>query len=169
VFSLSNGDLFGSLISIILVACLFIIYSIFSPDFKVRILPLSSVDLETNIKAIAGRTIVILLAALAFQSFILGPPNSNIILVLFTGLVKALSWFFTVQAVRRPVYQLTQTLTNPGTTNFLVHSYHDRNLCSRMHHKPLLTELPTSSLVSRCGLNTHPLSNNPTPPQTIQG
>ncbi|KAK2683966.1 Glycosyl transferase CAP10 domain [Fusarium oxysporum f. sp. vasinfectum] len=110
VFSLSNGDLFGSLISIILVACLFIIYSIFSPDFKVRILPLSSVDLETNIKAIAGRTIVILLAALAFQFFILGPPNSNIILVLFTGLVKALSWFFTVQAVRQTSWCIATTI-----------------------------------------------------------
>jgi hypothetical protein len=33
---------------------------------------------------------------------VLGPPNSNVILVLFAGLVKALSSFFTIQAVRRP-------------------------------------------------------------------
>lgn len=169
-FSLSNGDIFGSLISIILVASLFIVYSIFIPGFTVKVLPLSSVDIETNIKAIAGRTMVLLLIAVAFQTLVLGPPNSNIILVLFTGLVKALSWFFTIQAVRsRPVNQLIQTLTNQGTTNILVHSYHDRNLCYRLHQKSLLTNLSTSSLVSRRSLNTHPLSNKSTPPQTIQG
>lgn len=108
-FSLSNGDLFGSLISVILVASLFIVYSVISPDFKVRILSLSSVDMETNIKTIAGRTIVLLFIAVAFQSFILGPPNSNVILVLFAGLVKALSWFFTIRAVRRPVKHFAYT------------------------------------------------------------
>ncbi|KAG5742867.1 hypothetical protein H9Q70_014415 [Fusarium xylarioides] len=110
VFSLSNGNLFGSLISIILVASLFIVYSIFSSGFKVKILPLSSVDIETNIKAIAGRTIITLLAALAFQSFILGPPNSNITLVLFTGLVKAFSWFFTIQTARQTSWCIATTI-----------------------------------------------------------
>ncbi|KAF4438651.1 Beta-12-xylosyltransferase 1 [Fusarium acutatum] len=109
-FSLSNGDLFGSLISIILVASLFIVYSIFSPDFKVRMLSISSVDIETNIKAIAGRTIVILLIAAAFQTLVLGPPNSNVILVLFTGLVKALSWFFTVQAAQQTSWCIATTI-----------------------------------------------------------
>ncbi|KAF5628914.1 beta-1 2-xylosyltransferase 1 [Fusarium sp. NRRL 52700] len=109
-FSLSNGDLFGSLISIILVAALFIVYSIFSPDFKLKRLPLSSVDIETNIKAIAGRTIVILLVSLTFQSCIFGPPNSNIILVLFAGLVKALSWFFTIQAARQTSWCIATTI-----------------------------------------------------------
>ncbi|KAF6530362.1 hypothetical protein HZS61_001674 [Fusarium oxysporum f. sp. conglutinans] len=148
VFSLSNGDLFGSLISIILVACLFIIYSIFSPDFKVRILPLSSVDLETNIKAIAGRTIVILLAALAFQSFILGPPNSNIILVLFTGLVKALSWFFTVQAVRQTSWCIATTIgtfalactRNPFSQNSQLQALDhlsESDLCKRPEYKDI--------------------------------
>lgn len=102
-FSLSNGDLFGSLISIILVASLFVVYSIFNPDLKMRTLSLSSVDIETNIKAIAGRTVVLLFIAVAFQSFVLGPPNSNVILVLFAGSAKALYWFFTIRAVRRPV------------------------------------------------------------------
>jgi hypothetical protein len=107
VFSLSNGDLFGSLISIILVASLFVVYSILIPDFKVRILSLSSVDIETNIKAIAGRTIILLLASLAFQNLVLGPPNGDLILVFFTGLVKALSWFFTIQTVRVHLSELT--------------------------------------------------------------
>ncbi|RBQ71330.1 hypothetical protein FVER14953_00149 [Fusarium verticillioides] len=109
-FSLSNGDLFGSLASIILVASLFIVYSIFSPDFKVRILSLSSVDIETNIKAIAGRTMVLLLVAAAFQTLVLGPPNSNVILVLFTGLVKALSWFFVVQTARQTSWCIATTI-----------------------------------------------------------
>ncbi|KAF5584127.1 beta-1 2-xylosyltransferase 1 [Fusarium pseudocircinatum] len=109
-FSLSNGDLFGSLTSIILVASLFIVYSIFSPGFKVKILSLSSVDIETNSKAIAGRTIILLFTAVAFQTLVLGPPNSNIPLVLFTGLVKALSWFFTIQAARQTSWCIATTI-----------------------------------------------------------
>ncbi|KAG9508236.1 hypothetical protein J7337_001800 [Fusarium musae] len=109
-FSLSNGDLFGSLISIILVAALVIVYSIFSPDFKVKRLSLSSVDIEINIKGIAGRTIVLLLIAAAFQTLVLGPPNSNVILVLCAGLVKALSWFFTIQAARQTSWCIATTI-----------------------------------------------------------
>ncbi|RKL36709.1 hypothetical protein BFJ72_g8258 [Fusarium proliferatum] len=109
-FSLSNGDLFGSLISIILAASLFVVYSIFNPDLKVRILSLSSVDIETNIKAVAGRTVVLLFIAVAFQSFVLGPPNSNVILVLFTGSVKALSWFFTIRAARQTSWCIATTI-----------------------------------------------------------
>ncbi|KAF5685114.1 capsule-associated [Fusarium denticulatum] len=109
-FSLSNGDLFGSLISIILVASLLIVYSIFTSDFKVRMLSLSSVDIETNIKAIAGRTIVLLLIAAVFQTLVLGPPNSHVTLVLFTGLVKALSWFFTIQAARQTSWCIATTI-----------------------------------------------------------
>ncbi|KAF5535629.1 beta-1,2-xylosyltransferase 1, partial [Fusarium napiforme] len=109
-FSLSNGDLFGSLISIILVASLLIVYSVFSPDFEVRRLSISSVDIETNIKAIAGRTIVLLLIAAAFQTLVLGPPNSNVILVLSTGVVKALSLFFTIQAARQTSWCIATTV-----------------------------------------------------------
>ncbi|KAF5570972.1 beta-1 2-xylosyltransferase 1 [Fusarium phyllophilum] len=109
-FSLSTGDLCGSLISIILVASLLIVYSIFSPDFKARILPLSSVEIETNIKAVAGRIIILLFTAAAFQTLVLGPPNSNTTLMLFTGLVKALSWFFTIQAARQTSWCIATTI-----------------------------------------------------------
>ncbi|KAF5964011.1 capsule-associated protein [Fusarium bulbicola] len=109
-FSLSNGNLFGSLLSIILVASLIVVYSIFSPGFKVRILSLSSVDIETNSKAIAGRTVILLFTAIAFQTLVLGPPNSNIPLVLFTGLVKDLSWFFTIQAARQTSWCIAPTI-----------------------------------------------------------
>ncbi|KAF4340952.1 beta-1 2-xylosyltransferase 1 [Fusarium beomiforme] len=130
VFSLSNGDVFGSLVSIILVVSLFLVYSILIPEFKVRLLSLSSVDIETAIKAVSGRTIFLLLSSLAFQALVLGPPNSDFILVFFAGFVKALAWYFTIQTARQTSWCIATTIgtfalactRNPFSQTSQIHS-----------------------------------------------
>lgn len=82
-----------------LVASLLVAYAILTPGLKIRILSLSSVDIETTIKDIAIRINILLLVAIVIQTFVLGPPTSDIVPTLLSGLLKAASWFFTIQTV----------------------------------------------------------------------
>ncbi|KAF4439115.1 hypothetical protein F53441_12666 [Fusarium austroafricanum] len=110
VFSLSNGDLIGSLISLVLVVFLLFVYSIFSPEVKIRVLSLPAIDLDATVKAIAVRVYILLFATLVFQAFVLGPPARDSLVVFFTGFLKALSWFFTIQTTRHTSWNIATTL-----------------------------------------------------------
>lgn len=100
VWSLSNGDLLGSLVSLILVVSLLVVYTILLPDFRVPRLSLSSVDIEATIKTVAFRTNILLVAGIVFQRIFLGPPTTDVLSLLISGFFKAASWFFTIQTVR---------------------------------------------------------------------
>lgn len=100
VWSLSNGDLLGSLVSLILVVSLLIVYITLLPDFRVSRLSLSSVDIEATIKTVAFRTYILLVAGILFQIIVLGPPTNHLLSLLISGAFKAASWFFTIQTVR---------------------------------------------------------------------
>jgi hypothetical protein len=100
VWSLSNGDLLGSLVSLILVVSLLVVYTILLPDFRVPRLSLLSLDIEATIKTIAFRINILLVAGIVFQRFVLGSPTIDVLSALISGLLKAASWFFTIQTVR---------------------------------------------------------------------
>ncbi|SPJ72128.1 related to capsule-associated protein [Fusarium torulosum] len=110
VWSLSNGDLLGSLVSLILVVSLLVVYTILLPDFRVPRSSLLSVDIEATIKTIAFRINILLVAGIVFQRFVLGPPTTNILSVLISGLLKAASWFFTIQTARQTSWCIATTL-----------------------------------------------------------
>ncbi|XEU97552.1 hypothetical protein FSHL1_002838 [Fusarium sambucinum] len=107
VLSLSNGDLFGSLISIILVVSLLVVYSLLTPDLKLRLL---SVDIETCIEDIAFRTACLLVFSVIMQLLILGPPTSDIFSVLLSASLKAASWFFTIQTATKTSWFIAPTV-----------------------------------------------------------
>lgn len=100
VWSLSNGDLLGSLVSLILVVSLLVLYTILLPEFRVPRLSLSSVDIEATIKTVVFRTNILLVAGIVFQRIYLGPPTTDVLSLLISGGFKAASWFFTIQTVR---------------------------------------------------------------------
>ncbi|KAG8674135.1 hypothetical protein FPOAC1_000098 [Fusarium poae] len=98
VISLSNGDLFGSLVSIILVASLLVVYSVLTPGTKFGI---SSLDIEACIEDISFRTACLLVVSIVAQMLILGPPTSDIVTTLLSGSFKAAAWFFTIQSANQ--------------------------------------------------------------------
>ncbi|KIL87940.1 hypothetical protein FAVG1_08822 [Fusarium avenaceum] len=110
VWSLSNGDLLGSLVSLILVVSLLVVYTILLPDFRVPRLALSSVDIEATIKTVAFRTNILLVAGILFQITVLGPPTNHLLSLLISGLLKAASWFFTIQTARQTSWCIATTL-----------------------------------------------------------
>jgi hypothetical protein len=87
-------------VSLILVASLLLVYTILLPDFRVPRLALSSVDIEATIKTVAFRINILLVAGIVFQIIVLGPPTNDLLSLLISGLLKAASWFFTIQTVR---------------------------------------------------------------------
>ncbi|PTD11728.1 hypothetical protein FCULG_00002718 [Fusarium culmorum] len=103
VISLSNGDLFGSLVSIILVVSLLVAYSLLAPGYKFG---LPSVDIATCIEEISFRTACLLVVSIAVQIFILGPPTSDIVTVLLSGSFKAMAWFFTIQTANQTSWSI---------------------------------------------------------------
>ncbi|CEI63699.1 hypothetical protein FVEN_g6820 [Fusarium venenatum] len=107
VLSLSNGDLFGSLISIILVVSLLVVYSILIPGPKLRLL---SVDIATCIEDISFRTACLLVFSVFTQLLILGPPTSDIVTILLSGSLKAASWFFTIQTATQMSWSIAPTV-----------------------------------------------------------
>ncbi|KAM0263489.1 hypothetical protein ACHAPA_008777 [Fusarium lateritium] len=110
VWSLSNGDLLGALVSLILVVSLLIVYTILLPDFRVPRLSLASVDIESTIKTIAFRINILLVASIAFQLFVLGPPTIDVLSVLISALFKVASWFFTIQTARQTSWCIATTI-----------------------------------------------------------
>ncbi|WZH40678.1 CAP10 domain-containing protein [Fusarium acuminatum] len=110
VWCLSNGDLLGSLVSLILVASLLLVYTILLPDFRVPRLALSSVDIEATIKTVAFRINILLVAGIVFQIIVLGPPTNDLLSLLISGLLKAASWFFTIQTARQTSWCIATTL-----------------------------------------------------------
>ncbi|KAJ4137187.1 hypothetical protein NW768_002768 [Fusarium equiseti] len=107
VLSLSNGDLFGSLISLILVVSLLVVFSLLTPGFKLRI---QSIDIELCIEDISFRIVGLLIVAIAVQILILGPPTSGIVTVLMSGSFKAASWFFMIQAANQTSWSMAPTV-----------------------------------------------------------
>ncbi|KAM0469884.1 hypothetical protein ACHAP7_009727 [Fusarium lateritium] len=110
VWSLSNGDLLGSLVSLILVVSLLVVYTILLPDFRVPRLPLASVDVEATIKTIAFRINILLVVGIVFQLFVLGPPTIDVLSVLISALFKVASWFFTIQTARQTSWCIATTI-----------------------------------------------------------
>ncbi|CAG7561139.1 unnamed protein product [Fusarium equiseti] len=107
MLSLSNGDLFGSLISLILVVSLLVVYSLLTPGFKLRI---SSIDIEECIEDISFRIAGLLLVAIVTQILILGPPTSDIATVLMSASFKAASWFFMIQTANQTSWSMAPTI-----------------------------------------------------------
>ncbi|CAG1987976.1 unnamed protein product [Fusarium graminearum] len=103
VISLSNGDLFRSLVSIILVVSLLVVYSLLAPGYKFG---LPSVDIKTCIEGLSFRTACLLVVCIAVQILILGPPTSDIITVLLSGSFKAMAWFFTIQTANQTSWSI---------------------------------------------------------------
>ncbi|RFN53871.1 hypothetical protein FIE12Z_1906 [Fusarium flagelliforme] len=103
VLSLSNGDLFGSLISLISVVSLLVVYSLLTPGFKLRI---PSIDIEACIEDMSFRFPGLLMMAIAAQILILGPPTSDIATVLMSASFKAASWFFIIQTANQTSWSM---------------------------------------------------------------
>ncbi|KAF5024065.1 hypothetical protein F66182_3861 [Fusarium sp. NRRL 66182] len=110
VLSLSYGDPFGSLVSMILVGSLLFTYIILGPGLQTRIFSLPSVDVEAHINDISLRTISLLLVALVIQALVLGAPTSDILLVLLSGTTKAGSWYFTIQTIQHASWAVATTI-----------------------------------------------------------
>jgi hypothetical protein len=97
--SLSNGDLFRSLLSSILVAALLIFYGALAARPKDGPYHLPLVDIEASIIGVSTRVVALLVVGLGIQSFALGLLTSSVFSVLFLGLSKVSSWFFIIQLV----------------------------------------------------------------------
>ncbi|UPK91004.1 hypothetical protein LCI18_001939 [Fusarium solani-melongenae] len=95
--SLSNGDLFRSLLSSILVAALLVVYSALTARPIDGLYHLPLVDIEASIIGVSTRVVALLVAGLGIQSVTLGLLTSSISHVLFLGLSKASSWLFMIQ------------------------------------------------------------------------
>lgn len=107
VVSLSNGDLIGSLVSIILVVALLPVYTLLTPGLKFRI---SSIDIETCIEDISFRISGFLVVAITAQILILGPPTSDIMAALLSGSFKAAAWFFIIRASNQTSWSMAPTV-----------------------------------------------------------
>lgn len=97
--SLSNGDLFRSLLSSILVVALLIVYGPLTARPKDVLYHLPPVDIEASIIGVSIRVVALLVVGLGIQSVALGLLTSSVSSIFFLGLSKASSWFFMIQLV----------------------------------------------------------------------
>ncbi|RGP76551.1 hypothetical protein FLONG3_5212 [Fusarium longipes] len=107
VVSLSNGDLFGALASIILVLSLLVLYSLLTPGFKLRV---SSIDIEACIDDICIRINKLLFVAIAAQVFIIGTTTSDTVTILLSAAFKAASWYFTIQIAQQKSWSIAPAI-----------------------------------------------------------
>ncbi|KAF4978242.1 hypothetical protein FZEAL_5347 [Fusarium zealandicum] len=110
VLSLSNGDLWGSAPSVILVAASLIVYVGLGSKPKKGIQDTSFLDIEAIITLLAAKTVVFLIAALCGQVFLLGFLDSPVASTVLLGLAKALSWYFTIQTAQHTSWSIATTI-----------------------------------------------------------
>lgn len=104
-FALSDGNLKQSALSLLPLAALSVVYVAFIPRTAGgalnRFLP--RVDIDKAAVPLSWRVVLMSVLALAAQTVAFGLPSIDIVPTLvLLGLVKALSWYFTIQIVRCP-------------------------------------------------------------------
>lgn len=166
--SLSNGDLFKSLLSSILVVALLIVYGALTARPKDGPYQMPVVDIEASITGVSIRVVALLVVGLGIQSVALGLLTSSVFYVLLLGFSKASSWFFMIQLVSNAPLSSTSNilLTAPDPKHLVVDGHHDRDFCHRSHEQSFPRIIrDTSSMpchgVIICALPNHSLGFGP--------
>lgn len=99
VLTLSNGNLRESMISIIPIAIIILLYLTFIPKNITKAANFPSVNLDELFIPLSLRLVVLLVVLLGIKILVNGAPSIDIIITLFTGITKALFWYFVTRNV----------------------------------------------------------------------
>ncbi|KAM5349175.1 hypothetical protein ACJ41O_008998 [Fusarium nematophilum] len=110
ILALSNGDLLGSCLSLILVAAMLAVYVSLLPKASTGLLSVPQVDVEAIIVPLSIRVLACLMIALAMQHSVLGFLEAQVAHVVWLGLAKASSWYFTIRTARQTSWFIATTI-----------------------------------------------------------
>lgn len=168
IHSLAEWDLRAAIPSIAPALALGLVYLSFLPKTKrtPRLLP--HVDIITDIYRLAPRAVLVLVLALAFQTYSFSLLECNIVSTLALSFLKALSWYFTIRTVRplfsRKPTRWTQTESYAGKRSIMDRRHNHWNVQPHKHHQPLRPLFRSRSPGPRSLVLILPRSEHPAPP-----
>lgn len=99
ILAVSEGKFMESVISSIPVAALLVVYAALTPRTTENPQLLPRIDIEEDIVPLSSRVVVVLVVILGAQTVAFGLPSNVIMSTLQSGVVRAISWYFTIQTV----------------------------------------------------------------------